>query len=389
VLVVQPDLEAAIEVGEMVDVQPDMNVVGIATSGQDAMRSAAELRPDVILTDVHLSDVDGIHAVWLIASKHPDSSVVIVTAENKPEYMQRAIVAGAQGYLLKPIPETQEFANTLRTMRQRAVGRRPAVAPPGLAATAAVAPARLGRRIALFSPKGGQGKTTIAVNLAVMLRQLTGQPVVLVDADLRFGDANILLDLAYERSVVDVLPHIDSLDGELLQQVLTRHSSGLHLLVRPERPEIAETITSAHIERVLTTLPQSFEHVVIDCEVSYDERLLAVLDNADSILLVLTPNMGALRNAKHFLKLAQGLGYERQKIDIVINRANSNVNLKPGDIERALGTGRYFRLGSYGRILTNDLNSGTPTVLARPRAEFTRLVGEIAEHLNRQGPGSH
>jgi pilus assembly protein CpaE len=248
-------------------------------------------------------------------------------------------------------------------------------------ASASSAPQKTGRRLAMFSPKGGQGKTSISVNLAVMLRQLTGKEIVLVDADLRFGDANILLDLPYERSILDLLPHIDNLDGDLLDQVLTRHSCGLQLLVRPERPELVETITAAHMEKVLTVLPQLFDFVVFDCEMSYDEKLLAVLDHADSIVLVLTPNMGALRNAKHFLKLAEGLGYPRSKIDFVINRANSNVNLTPADIERALGPGRYFRLGSYGRLLTNDLNRGTPTVIAQPRSEFTRVMRDIAQYL--------
>jgi pilus assembly protein CpaE len=210
---------------------------------------------------------------------------------------------------------------------------------------------------------------------------------VLVDADLRFGDANILLDLPAERSIVDLLPHIDQLDADLVRQVLMKHNSGVQLLVRPERAELAETITAEHMERVLTILPQQFDYVVFDCEVSYDEKLLAVLDHVDEILLILTPNMGALRNAKHFLKLTESLSYPRGKINFVLNRSNSNVNVTPADVERALGPGQYFRLGSFGRLLTNDLNRGTPTVLSQPRSEFTRVIRDIAQHLIDGHPG--
>jgi pilus assembly protein CpaE len=279
------------------------------------------------------------------------------------------------------------MANTIRTVRERALERRSllvagaASAAPAAPTGAPAAPPPLGRRVALFSPKGGQGTTTIAVNLAVMLRVLTDKPVLLVDADLRFGDTNILLDLPFQRSILDLVPHIDQLDSALLDQVVATHSSGLKLLMRPERPELAETITAEHISKVLTILPRLFDYIVIDCEVSYDETLLAVLDHADHILIVLNPELGALRNAKHFLQLADTLGYARTKISFIVNRANSNVGLSPSDLERSLGGGRFFRMDSYGRQLTTDLNMGQPSVLAHPRSDFTRIMREVAEYI--------
>jgi len=135
------------------------------------------------------------------------------------------------------------------------------------------------------------------------------------------------------------------------------------------------------IEAVLTMLPRSFDYVVVDCELSYDETLLAVLDHADQILIVLNPELGALRNAKHFLQLADTLGYARNKISFIINRANSNVGLSASDLERSLGGGRFFRMDSYGRQLTTDLNMGQPSVLAHPRSDFTRIMREVAEYI--------
>jgi pilus assembly protein CpaE len=386
ILIVEPNLGEAVDIGEMLDAQPDMSVVGLATTAQDGLQRAAELRPDVILMDLELPESDGLHTAWLMASKNPHASLIIVTADKRSESMQRAIMSGAEGYLLKPLQDPMELCNTVRTVRLRALERRMHVGQPA-APVAAPTPLRKGRQFAMFSPKGGQGKTSISVNLAVMLRQLSNKEVVLVDADLRFGDANILLDLPAERSIVDLLPHIDQLDADLVRQVLMKHNSGVQLLVRPERAELAETITAEHMERVLTILPQQFDYVVFDCEVSYDEKLLAVLDHVDEILLILTPNMGALRNAKHFLKLTESLSYPRGKINFVLNRSNSNVNVTPADVERALGPGQYFRLGSFGRLLTNDLNRGTPTVLSQPRSEFTRVIRDIAQHLIDGHPG--
>jgi pilus assembly protein CpaE len=132
-------------------------------------------------------------------------------------------------------------------------------------------------------------------------------------------------------------------------------------------------------------MARSFDYVVIDCQVSYDEELLAVLDRSDVIFLVLHPELGALRNAKHFLQLAETLGYPRSKIAVVINRANSNVGITPQEVERVLGPGQYFRLNSYGRQLTSALNLGRPVVLANPKAEFSQMMHKLAEYVERAG----
>jgi pilus assembly protein CpaE len=379
ILVVEDNLQSAELLCELLAMEPDMSVLGVAMTGQQAVRRAAELCPDVVLMDIHLPDIDGIHATWLIASKNPDSSVIIVTSEARPDYMQRAMVAGAQGYILKPIRNRADLYSTIRTVRQRALERRALLTHPG-STPPLPAPPRLGRRIALFSPKGGQGKTSIAVNLALMLRLLTERDVVLVDADLRFGDANMLLDLPYERSIVDLVPHLQQLDSDVLDQVLATHSSGLRLLMRPGRPEQADAVTAQHIEAVLTMLPRLFDYVVIDCELSYDEKLLAVLDRADSILLVITPNLGAVRNAKHFLHLAETLGYPRTKIAVVLNRANANPAFSAADVERALGPGFLVRLESNDRLLSS-VTAGVPIVQAQPRSEFACVIRQLAERI--------
>jgi signal transduction histidine kinase len=124
ILIVEDSILTARVLHDMVDAQPDMTVVGMASTGQDGVRRAIELRPDVILMDIHLPDIDGIHATWLIVSRHPDCSVIMVTSEERTEYLQRAMVAGAQGYLIKPMRSAAEMADSIRVVRQRAVERR-------------------------------------------------------------------------------------------------------------------------------------------------------------------------------------------------------------------------------------------------------------------------
>jgi pilus assembly protein CpaE len=381
VLIVEDSPETARVLRDIIQGEPDMTVVGLALTGQEGVRRAAELAPDVIIMDIHLPDIDGIEATSLITSQDPNALVIILTSEVRPDYMQRCMLAGARGYLTKPLPANATLTDTIRAVRRRFASRPAEPAEPYLSSTASPAPLRRGKRLAVFSPKGGQGRTTIAVNLAIILRATTDQPVLLIDADLRFGDANVLLDLPSERSIIDLLPHIDHLDSTVLDQVLARHHTGLHLLMPPEHPELAEMITASHIEKLLTFVPRMYDYVIIDCELSYDDKMLAVLDRAESILVVLTPSLGVMRCAKHFLRVAEKLGYPRSKIDFVINRANSNVGLNPADMQRILGPGHYFLMDSHGRLLTVSLNAGQPTVLMSRHSEFTRTMHEIAEHV--------
>src|SRR5919202_6303996 len=150
ILIVEDSHLAVRLLRDMIDAQPDMTVVEVAVTGQEGVRRASELSPDVILMDIHLPDIDGIQATWLIASKNPDSSVIIVSSEERTEYMQRAMVAGGQGYILKPVRDAEELANTIRTVRQHFLERRALLTHPGAAPVATVAPPQLGRRIAIF-----------------------------------------------------------------------------------------------------------------------------------------------------------------------------------------------------------------------------------------------
>lgn len=383
VLIVDHDAATAARIQEQLETQDDLTIVGAVSGGLEAVQRAADCQPQIALVSMQLADMDGVHATWLLAARQPQLSVIILADDLRPEDMERVLLAGAQGYAAKSPQAIRDLPDLIRSVWERALERRTVLShlPAGAAPTV---PSHRGRRVAVFCPKGGQGKTSVAVNLAVYLRTCTRQEVALVDADLRFGDTNVLLDLPYERSIIDLLPHIDALDSDLLRQVFVKHSSGIQVLVRPERPELAETITAAHWTQILSILPSMFDFVVIDCEVSYDERLLSVLDQADAILLVLTPNLSVVRNTRHFLQLAQTLGYQRDKIAFVLNRANSNVGLGASDVEWVLGPGRYFRIDSAGQLLTASFNLGQPAVLTHPRSAFSRSIRDLAEYLRAQ-----
>jgi pilus assembly protein CpaE len=209
----------------IISAQPDMQVVNTASTGNEAVRRAAEHQPDITLMDIHMPDIDGIQATWLVSNNVPNGAVIMVTSEERIDFIQKAMSAGAQGYVLKPFGDGAQLLETMREAHARTQARR---LQHGTAAPSAgpSSPPKLGQRIVVFGTKGGVGKTTVAVGLALALRQQTQESVLLFDADFAFGDANIHLDIAANHTVTDLVPHMDALDSRLLDRVTLQHGSG-------------------------------------------------------------------------------------------------------------------------------------------------------------------
>ncbi|MBV8717381.1 MAG: response regulator [Chloroflexi bacterium] len=360
---------------QLIAEQQDMQVVANASSGQDAVRRASELQPDVVLMDIHMPDMDGIQATWLVSSQVPNGAVIMVTSEERIDFLQKAMSAGAQGYVLKPFGNGESLLQTVRETHQRLQGRRVTTvtkAPPPVSLA-------LGKRIAVLGTKGGVGSTTVAANLALSLRRQTQRSVLLFDADLQYGDAGIHLGMAGEHSVIDLLPHIDALDSSTIESAVAKHGSGVGLLDRPNRPELVDTVSSDHMRSVLSALARSYEWVVTDTARFYDERALASLDVADVQVIVMTATLGALRNVHQYLGLAERLGYSRERMIFVLNRANSTGGLTFDDVAGVVGTRQILKLPSVGAQLTESINDGRPTLGAQFQQAFDPLVAKVRE----------
>ena len=367
---------------QLIAAQADMEVVGTASTGHEAVRRATELQPDIVLMDIHMPDLDGIQATWLVSSKVPLGGVIMVTSEERIDFLQKAMSAGAQGYVLKPFGDGVALLQTIRDTHQRLLERQLRLDAPSNGHLAAPAVARrLGKRVAVFGAKGGVGRTLVAVSLALTLRQLTRDSVVLMDADFLFGDADLHLNLTTERSVLDLLPHIEELDSKLVEQVVGKHPSGVHLLARPPRPEQADAIKDVDVRSLVSSLSMIYEWVVLDTPPSYDDRMLAVLDLADVYVVVVAPHLGALRNTRHFLDVARQLGYSADRMCFVLNRANTSTDLAVNDVASIVGTRRIFQLPSAGAQPTQAVNHGRSFLEEQPRSQLAKALQGLAEHV--------
>jgi pilus assembly protein CpaE len=212
--------------------------------------------------------------------------------------------------------------------------------------------------IAIHGAKGGVGTTSVAVNLAVALRKLSGERIVVVDASLQAGDVAVALNLMASTGIDDLLPHMNGLDADLLNKVLVTHSSGVRALLAPRDLERAEAIGADELRRILAFLAGHFDYVVLDTAPVLDAAGLAALDHADQIVLVTTPDVPSLKNAGRFLQLSRRLGYPAEKIALVVNRVNSPHAIRLNEIEQKLAVKSVGALPNAERTFLRAANHG-------------------------------
>ena len=237
-----------------------------------------------------------------------------------------------------------------------------------------------GRIITVFSPKGGTGKTVTATNLATSFAKYAGKRTLLLDLDLQFGDAAIMLGIEPEKTIQDLVVAPGELDPEKLAGYTTRHASGVDVLPAPIRPEDAELVTEQKLSRLLEVAKESYEVIVVDTSPFFHGPMLATLDRTDDLLLVCGLDVPTIKNVRLSLQTLQLLSFPSERIRVVLNRANSNVGMKRGEVEAALEAKIRFEVPS-DRAVPLAVNRSNPAVLSDPKSDFSRAMREMAKAL--------
>jgi pilus assembly protein CpaE len=383
VLIVDDIPETRDHLTKLLGFEKDVEVVGAAASGAEALQMAAALLPDVVLMDINMPDMDGITATELLSAQVPTTAIVMMSVQGEADYLRRSMLAGAREFLVKPF-SSDELTASIRQVHAREHEKRVRYgAPSAIVARAAAATHEPGRIVAVFSPKGGVGRTTIAVNVAVAAASEPGSRVALVDGSFQFGDVGVLLNLnPKNKSIADLVPELEAGgEPESLDTFLMTHSSGLKVLLAPPSPELAETVTPSAAKRVLEVLRGRYDVVVVDCASSFSDATLAILDIADTILTVLTLEITSIKNLRLFLEVADQLGYPADKVQLVLNRADSALGIRVADVEHSIGRKVDHTVVSDGRSVVYALNRGVPFFLSNREAQVSQDILRLARSL--------
>ncbi len=369
--------------------ESDIEVVGAATSGQEGIDLAKELRPDIVLMDINMPGVDGISATKVIAQEVPAVQVIIMSVQGETSYMRSAMMAGARDFLTKPFT-SDELIGVIRRVYELGAAERArmaamAAAPQPTAAAPvskeAMALRPEGKVITVFSPKGGSGCSTIAANLAIALHEETHDKVALMDTSFQFGDIGVLLNLQPTRSIADITSQFDELDGDLLNDYMVPHSSGVKILMAPPRPEMAELITTEHVKGIVEQLKKLFDYIIIDTSTVLHDMLLSIFDLSERIILLMTLEIPAIKNAKLFFEVTEALGYPVEKTALVINKADRRSGIRAEKIEESIRHPVAAQIAMDERTAILSVNQGVPFVLSNKNSYISQSVFDLARRL--------
>lgn len=331
-------------------------------------------QPVVVVLGPSFADPVALGAAESLLAARREVGAIMVTTELTTELLQRALRAGVKDVLQAPV-ETAELAAAV----QRVASTLVVAAPPAAVPVYPGGEGELGRVITVFSTKGGAGKSVIATNLAVLLAQRSPRPVVLVDADLQFGDIAVMLKLSPQHTVVDAVSALDRLDVALLQNLLIEHTpSGLLVLPAPLEPAFADQIGAAEMVRIVEILRQFCAFVVVDTPAYFNDVVLGLIEASDDVLLVAGMDIPNIKNVKIGLQTLRLLNTPMEKVKLILNRANSKVKLDVGEVERTLGVQAEALIPS-DVVVPQAVNKGEPVVLAAPKSSVTRSVEQLTD----------
>jgi len=391
-MVVDDSSETREYLSKLLQFEGYIDLVGSADNGSDAVKMAVELKPDLILMDINMPVMDGISAAEAIFRQVPGVRVVMMSVQSEMAYLRRAMQAGAREFLIKPFTHDQ-LLKILQQVSSLAVTPREKAprAPVAEAVFPQLPTEKQGTLVAVFSPRGGAGCSTLAVNLSIALQGQRKANVLAIDGNLRFGALDAILNIQGSRSITDLLQSLDDGDPELLHINALPHSSGIRILAAPPSPEMADLVTVKHLAQVVALSRMRYDYVVADVASGLDERALFFLDAADCIFALLTPDIPAIKNTRSFLELAHRLRYPPEKIHLVLNRVDPRGGLNANAIQRHLKLPIVASIPDIPRVAQAAINRGVPLILYErtvyKEMPVTRQVLAMADMVPEPGLG--
>lgn len=364
----------------------DIEVVGVAVDGQEGIDMAKELQPHVILMDINMPGVDGIQASEIITHHSPYTQIIIMSVQGESDYLRRAMQAGAREFLIKPF-STNDLVTSVRRVHQLGQQQRDRV---GYVPSQPTDPSQMvtpeaderGKIISIFSPKGGVGCSTLAINLAIAIHKETSAKVGLIDASLQFGDIAVLLNVQTRRTIADLASYANSdLEIDLIDTVMAAHNSGIKALLAPPRPEMADLVTAEVLANVLDKMQHMFDVIIIDMYSSLEDTVLSALDASDLVVLVTTPEIPAIKSARLFFEVTEALEYPAAKTQLILNKAVRQGGIRAADIEASIKHKVVAQLPLEEKIVTTAVNQGVPYVLSGGSNPLAQATIAYAKHL--------
>lgn len=363
----------------LLEYEDNIEIVGFAENGQVAVEQARDLKPHVILMDINMPVMDGLTATEMIKRDLPRTQIIVVSVQDDAHYMRQAFQRGAFDFVAKPITSAELAQAIERAWNEYA--RQPEHAPTPEPPTGLAGGGRgpvvsqprqvvSGHVIAIMGLKGGVGKTTLAVNLGVALaKENKDRKVLILDGNLLFGDVGVFLNTRGQHNVLHVVQMAnepEGIDSEVLETVLIRHDSGAKLLLAPANPGESEPVSPEQIERMLEALKHEFHYIIVDTATTFDAMSAAAIRSADRLIVLATPTMPALKNARILFNELAGADIHKDNILLVLNEVDKNSRITAEQITNFLKHPVVAQIPDDPMAI-DAVNQGMPLIMLDPR----------------------
>ena len=361
--------------------QADFQLVKTLTNLDKMVKEIRAAEPDLIVIAHQVNGQGTLDVIDDIVMQFPETPLVAIMPDTDPMYAQQVMLAGARAFIAEPFTQVN-LLSTLRRVRDLEARRSKSQSMEPMQVTEEVRPLRT---FTVFSPRGGVGCSTLATNLAIEIRAESGESVLLVDGKLFFGHLDVMLNIRARNTIADLVPHANLLDPGLIGDVVVKHASGIDVLLSPNDVQVAQGMRAEELYNIVTGIKKAYGYVIIDAGSALTENTVTMMDAADRILLVTTPDLVSLHDTSRFIQISRTLSYPPEKMLIILNRANLNGGVKPRDIESALRHEVYAQIPDDGPNVLRSLNRGIPLVMQYPRSPATQSIQRLAGTLADMG----
>ncbi len=366
VVIIDSDITSLNSISKFIENLGDnVSIEGTAGTFEKGYEIVHKKRPMVVIMEVGDNISLAIERIEQISSRFPQVNIFATSADKSSDTILKVMRAGATEFLLRPVSQTD------LTFALQKIGRLWLIKP---------AAEEAGRIITVFSPKGGAGVTTIAINLATNAYEMNGKSTVLVDLDLNAGDVTTFLNMRPAYTITDVTMNISRLDRNFLQGVISKHESGISVLAEPQKIEEGVSISSSEIKKVLSILKSMYKYIIIDAE-TISERTTMAIEMSDMVLLVFFLSLPSIKNMQRHLRYFERIGLGRDRVKLIANRYLKKGDITIQDAEKALNYPIFFTLPNDYDTAMACLNKGVPISEGAPRSQLNASLKELAKAI--------
>lgn len=382
VLIVESTPQVTKQLRKLLNLMDNVEITKDVRTGQEAIQEIRESKPEVAIVDINLADVNGLNLTEMIRRDLPMTQVIVVSEDKYYDTVLRAMRNGASDFVTHDAT-LDELSLAINRAGEIALQDKMKVHTfdykdfEGPEHPIDSGPQN-GKIITVFSPKGGTGVTTIAVNLAIALQD-NEKTVAIVDSSMQFGDVAILLNEMGKFSVLDLMPRIYELDTKVIEDVMILHkSSGLRVLKAPVRPELAEQVTGSNLTKVLEMMREMFSYIIINTSNFISDPVLAALDAGDVVVLVCNQEVVGIKSARAFLDLWDGFGLNKDRILVAINRYTKQNVISKEKLSESLKHPVAITIPFDEETLLPAANLGIPFMMSKRGIPVTDSMNKLA-----------